>query len=94
MNPDVIYGISNKMTTPESRFDETFIFEFINDNDELGFLSGMYSFHDDEYEDRVFSFDYTFSNDHKVRLGTCRWEQVNELDSVKLNFIQNYVIDS
>ncbi len=82
MYVDVVYGVSNKLTTPESKFDETFIYEFINENDELGFLSGMYSYHSNDYEDRVFSFDYIFPSDHKVRLGTCKWELVNGFDLV------------
>jgi len=70
------------MTTPETTFDATFIFEFVKGDDELGFLSGMYSYHDNGFEDRVFTFEYTFPSDHKIKFGTCKWETANDFDLV------------
>ena len=50
---DVNYGISNQYETPETDFDWPFRFDF-GIGDQVGFLSGMSSYHDDGCEDRRF----------------------------------------
>ena len=74
---DVSYGAQNMFTTETTVIEENFIIEFYE-----GFLSGMNSVHNNYYEDRTFTFEYTIPSGFRIQLSSCRWEKINNFDQV------------
>ena len=67
-------------STELTELDQNFLFEFYDDENNLGFLSGMSSVHDNYAEDRVYKFDFTIPNGFTIQLSSCHWQKINFYD--------------
>ena len=79
-------------TTEKTDLEQNFIFEFYDDDNNLGFLSGMNSVHDNKYEDRVFNFDFTIPNGFIIQLSSCRWQKINYFDQVSYSLLKLHTL--